>query len=281
MRRSYPIHSNCWQPFVIFMTRVFGQDKVGIRRSFAAAAQTYDGMAELQRRMAVELLQRFPPANQPGLLLDIGCGTGFLTSQLSKAAPQADLLALDLALPMLQVSRSNYPAMDAEYLCADAEQLPLAAQRIEQIYSNLALQWVQDLPVTLAGFKRVLKPGGNLCFATFGPETLRELKAAWAAVDDYAHVNDFLSADQINSALQAAGFAEIGIDSVLYQSSYPSVQALMRELKAIGAHNVNRGRKHRPTTKSQLQSMVEQYLALMSGSRVVASYQIIFVKARV
>ena len=82
------------------------------------------------------------------------------------------LIALDLALPMLQTSRRNYPGMAAQYLCADAENLPLSARSVAQIYSNLALQWAQDLEATFAGFKQVLERGGRLTFATFGPETL-------------------------------------------------------------------------------------------------------------
>ncbi|PPD35531.1 MAG: malonyl-[acyl-carrier protein] O-methyltransferase BioC [Methylomonas sp.] len=253
-------------------------DKAKVRRSFAAAARTYDDLAELQRQVGLELLRQFPVEAGDGPILDVGCGTGFLTDQLCSA--NKPLLALDIAMPMLQISRQKYPGMSTGYVCADAEKLPFANNSIEQIYSNLALQWAQDLPATFRGFKQVLRSKGRLVLATFGPKTLHELKTAWAAVDDYVHVNDFLSAKQIELCLLNAGFGEVCIESVVYQTEYPSVEALMRELKGIGAHNVNNRRNHKLTTRSQLHSMIRRYQAEMTGRAIVATYEILFVQAR-
>ena len=261
------------------MTMAVCLDKAKVQRSFAAAALSYDGLAELQRRVGIELLSRFPVDSRSGVLLDVGCGTGFLSHQLAACMTDHRLIALDLALPMLQTSRRNYPGMAAQYLCADAENLPLSARSVAQIYSNLALQWAQDLEATFAGFKQVLERGGRLTVATFGPETLCELKTAWAEVDDYTHVNAFHSVEEIEGFLRAVGFRNIVLDSVVYQSRYPSVQSLMRELKGIGAHNVNHGRNPKPTTRSQLQQMIDCYEAQSRDSQVVASYEIIFAKA--
>lgn len=254
-------------------------DKAKVKRSFAVAAGSYDGLAALQRKVGLELLERFPLADRSGVWLDVGCGTGFLTNQLAIRTMGEPLIALDIALPMLHACRRNYPNLIARHLCADAENLPFASASIDSIYSNLALQWAQDLPKTLKGFRRVLKGNGQLVFATFGPATLHELKAAWAAVDDFVHVNHFHAADDIRRFLWAAGFESIDVDSSLYRSCYPSVQALMRELKGIGAHNVNHGRNPKPTTKGRLAQMMSEYRRLMTGTDIVASYEIIFVQA--
>ncbi|MDD2761575.1 MAG: malonyl-ACP O-methyltransferase BioC [Methylomonas sp.] len=262
------------------MTIETGLDKGKIRRAFAAAASGYDGAAALQRKVGLELLRRFPLGRKSGRVLDVGCGTGFLTCLLDTALAGQQLIALDLALPMLQTSRSKQPDMEAYYLCADAEKLPLARSCVSQIYSNLALQWTQDLATTFSGFKQVLEPGGVLVFATFGPATLCELKSAWAAVDSYTHVNTFHSVAAIDALLSAAGFRDIRVSSLMYRWSYPTVLDLMRELKDMGAHNVNSGRKPKPTTKAQLQQMMIHYREQMPGLDIVASYEIIFVKAR-
>ena len=256
-------------------------DKAKVMRSFAAAAQTYDGLAGLQRQVGLELLARFPQRQPGGVWLDLGCGTGFISHQLAADFSGRQMIALDIALPMLQTSRRKYPDMPVRYLCGDAEKLPIAGNSIDQIYSNLALQWVQDLPASCVDFKRVLKNPGQLVFATFGPKTLRELKAAWAKVDDFMHVNSFHSADQIQGFLHTAGFKRVILESKLYQSAYPDVESLMRELKGIGAHNVNRQRNPKPTTKTQLKSMIKHYPAQMVGQGILASYEIIFVKASV
>lgn len=254
-------------------------DKAKIKRSFSAAADSYDDLASLQRQVGLALLEKFPIESAVGPILDLGCGTGFLTRNMAVDFLCQQLLALDIALPMLTAGRQKNAGLSAHYVCADAEKMPFAAYSLRQIYSNLALQWCQDLPAVFADCKRMLSVGGQLVFATFGPETLRELKAAWAAVDGFAHVNEFYGIEQINWFLQDAGFQSISSEAVLYQSRYPSVMALMRELKGIGAHNVNLDRNKKPTTRRQLQRMISRYESNMAGAEVVASYEIVFVRA--
>ncbi|MDD1620828.1 MAG: malonyl-ACP O-methyltransferase BioC [Methylococcaceae bacterium] len=262
------------------MTAVGHLDKVKIKRSFAAAAGSYDELAVLQRQVGLALLEKYPLDASPGVILDVGCGTGFLSRQLPVDSSSQHLVALDIAFPMLLASRQKNLNLPVHYLCADAESMPFAAHSIRQIYSNLALQWCQDLPAVFAGCKRVLKFGGQLVFATFGSSTLRELKSAWAEVDGFAHVNEFYGFEQINWFLQDAGFQSISSEVAMYQSSYPSVMALMRELKGIGAHNVNMDRNKKPTTRRQLQHMISCYEGNMVGTEVLASYEIIFVRAQ-
>ncbi len=255
-------------------------DKTKIRRSFAAAALTYDSMAMLQRQVGLALLRRFPVDPAEGVLVDLGCGTGFLCSQIAKTVANKSLIALDIALPMLEACRRNHPDLQLQYVCADGSQLPFMARSVQQIYSNLALQWLQDLSNASAEFRRVLQPNGQLVFATFGPRTLCELKAAWASVDDLSHVNEFFGVAEIGLYLEKAGFRSKRIDTELYTRDYPSVMALMQELKGIGAHNVNSARKRKPTTKSELQRMISHYDDQMQGAAIHASYEIIFVSAQ-
>jgi len=276
-------------------------DKVKIKQSFAAASVTYDGVAALQRTVGKALLNAINAESLSGTLLDLGCGTGFLTANLSasqvggvsstlnlegclengtQSVPYITVIALDMALPMLQVTRTKLADMpNVTYLCADAEQLPLAGQIVDGVFSNLALQWCINLDVVFTDIKRVLKPGGRLVFSTFGPQTLQELKAAWADVDDYNHVNEFYSEQQLTHFLQLAGYTEIKIETRLYRSSYGSVLALMKELKHIGAHNMIAGRNKNITTKTQMQRMIAAYERHRSGDRIPATYEAIMVTA--
>lgn len=253
-------------------------DKARVRHSFAAAAAGYDGVAALQRQVGLELLQLFPLQAEPGMALDLGSGTGFLSGQMLATGLVERLIAVDLALPMLDISRQKQPHLPIGYLCADAEQLPLLSGCVSQLYSNLALQWLDDLPQVFAELRRVLQPAGRLVFATFGPQTLQELKAAWASVDSAVHVNEFAAAASIRQSLERAGFASIAMHSVVHVCGYASVMALMQELKGLGAHNVNHGRSRKPTTRSQLRQMMQSYS--LTQDEIVASYEIIFVEAR-
>lgn len=260
---------------------MFNPDKVRIRQSFAAASSTYDGAAELQRRVGRALVADLNAEMLTGTVLDLGCGTGFLTGELLAKNTQESVIAVDIAFGMLEATRSKLAAHNnVRYICADAEQLPIAASTVDVVISNLALQWCRNLTAVFAELKRTLKPGGQLVFSTFGPHTLQELKAAWAEVDDYSHVNEFYGVADIQYFLQQAGFRQVRIECNTHLSKYDSVLALMRELKAIGAQNVIGERNKAITTQSQLQRMIKAYDSERLEGMIPATFECFLIRAQ-
>lgn len=253
-------------------------DKTKIKQSFANASLTYDNVAQLQRNVGCDLLQAFLQKHLTGIVLDLGCGTGFLTQTLLPHCSGADLVALDLALPMLHTTREKLND-SVHYICADAEQLPFTTQNVQTVFSNLALQWCLPLDNALNELHRILKSDGELIFSIFGSQTLCELKSAWAKVDDYAHVNEFYTLKQLQVLLENAGFVDIEMSNSNYVSRYDSVLALMHELKHIGAHNVNTQRSKTLTTKKALKTMMAHYPSIESDD-IVATFEVITVRAR-
>ena len=266
------------------MTTVFDLDKLKIKQSFSAASSTYDKVAELQRRAGKALLGTFAVKKSAQIVLDLGCGTGFLTNELLSSVSVHNLqalIALDIALPMLQQARCKLSTHNkVQYVCADAEILPIVEQSVDSVCSNLALQWCRTPGVLFTEFKRILKPGGQLLFSTFGPQTLRELKSAWSEVDDYCQVNEFFSELLLERSLLDAGFCEIHIATLPYRPTYDSVLDLMRELKALGAHNVTAGRKRKLTTRTQLQDMMAAYEVYRIEDGIPATFSVITVSAK-
>ena len=262
------------------MSAVFSIDKSKVRQSFAAAAKTYDGLATLQRKVGLELVNNsvLNKSCADKVVLDVGCGTGFLTQKIQSKLTPRRTIAVDIALSMVKAAKTKLKQSDA--ICADAEYLPLLDDSVDKIVSNLALQWCENLSDVFIGFNRMLKQDGRVFFSTFGPTTLQELKQSWAEVDDYTHVNDFYSIDELTVFLQQTGFKDIKIEAKCYQSTYRTVIELMRELKGIGAHNVLSGRNRNMTSKTQMQNMLNAYEKHRINSLIPATYEIIFVSAR-
>ena len=259
-----------------------GVNKAKIQRSFANASLTYDGVANLQRTVG-EALFLFLDANKiTGAVLDLGCGTGFLSGELIKQTSYKTLLALDIALPMLQATQAKLAnESNINYICADAEHLPFTAQSIDSVFSNLALQWCSHLEGVFTDIKRTLKPEGQLVFSTFGSQTLQELKKAWSTVDSYHHVNAFYNEAQIKHFLQQAGFTIIKINSTVFTSRYDSVWTLMKELKHLGAQHVVAGRNKKITTKTAMQKMITAYKKHKVSDQIPATFEVISVIAKV
>jgi malonyl-CoA O-methyltransferase len=253
-------------------------DKRQARLAFSRAAPHYDEVAQLQREIAQRMLDRLEYIlHQPARVLDVGAGTGDATYALMRRYPEAEVLALDFALPMLQQTREREPdlAMPA-CLCGDAELLPLADNSVDMIFSNAALQWCNDLQGTFREFLRILRPNGMLLFSTFGPDTLMELRQSWASVDGSSHVSPFVDMHNIGDAMLQAGLAEPVVDVDRLQLTYADVPSLMRDLKTLGAHNATRDRPRGLTGKGHLRAMFEAYEQFRHEGRLPASYEVVY-----
>ena len=257
-------------------------DKSRVRKSFSAASYTYDQASALQQLTAKEVHRLAEAEGIGGVVLDLGSGTGHLSGMLLSSETKAQkVIALDIASTMLETARIKLGAHPAlHYVCADAERMPLVAQSLDGIYSNLAMQWCHPLQEALVDLKRVLKPGGPLVFSTFGPETLNELKHAWAQVDTLPHVNAFHSENEIEQFLSSAGFDGIRIVKRRQVAYYASVPDLMRELKQLGAQNAHLERPKNLTGKNRMQAMCAAYEKRRAQGLIPATFDIVLVVAR-
>jgi malonyl-CoA O-methyltransferase len=253
-----------------------------VRRAFGRAAASYEATAVLQREVAARLLERleFLDGRQPARVLDVGAGPGTALDALRRRFPKAELLALDLALPMLQRARRRGGwRRPARAICADAQRLPLADASVDVLFSSLCLQWVPDLPVALAEFRRVLRPDGLLLFASFGPDTLVELREAFAAVDEAAHVSRFAPIQAVGDALLQQGFRDPVLDQEQFTLTYPDVPALMRELRAIGATHAAADRRRTLTGRARMQRMFAAYEPLRRDGVLPSTWEVIYAHA--
>ncbi|MBK6727222.1 MAG: malonyl-ACP O-methyltransferase BioC [Xanthomonadales bacterium] len=253
-----------------------------VRRAFARAAGAYDALAQLQHQVEAQLLERLDLVKDaPARILDVGAGPGRASAAMRKRFPQVEVIALDLALPMLREAKSRAGWWKPfRRVCGDARALPIADQSIDLLFSNLCLQWCEDLELVFDEFRRVLRPGGWLLFTTFGPDTLTELRQSWAAVDGGPHVHVFLDLHDVGDRLIGAGFRDPMLDVEHYQLRYSEPKLLMRELKGIGAGNADAARARGLTGKRKLAAMLAAYEHFRGDDgRYPASYEVVFAQA--
>ena len=263
----------------------FRLDRPGIRTSFDRASATYEAAAVLQARVADELLTRLEPFNfSPKVILDLGAGTGRMTAELKRRYRRSLVIALDLAPGMLHEARRHQQWLRRfERVCGDAMRLPFADASIDVIISSLMLQWCDPPDVAFTEIRRVLKPDGFLAFTTLGPDTLLELRSAWAEADGgmhaYNHVNHFTDMHDVGDALMRAGLSEPVLDVDRIQLTYPDALSLMRDLKAIGAHNVTAGRPRGLLGRARLKRMQQAYEAYRRNGQLPATYEVVYAVA--
>jgi malonyl-CoA O-methyltransferase len=257
---------------------VFRLDRGRLRASFDRASASYESAAGLQARVAAELLERLAVfAFEPRVVLDLGAGTGRVTRELKRRYRRALVIALDLAPGMLREARRHQQWWRRfERVCGDALRLPLADASVDVVFSSLMLQWCEPLDTALAECRRVLKPDGFFAFSTFGPDTLHELRGAWASADGYNHVNHFVDVHEVGDALVRAGLMEPVLDVDRVEVGYPDALSLMRDLKAIGAHNVTAGRPRALVGRARLKRMQDAYEAFRRDDRLPATYEVIY-----
>lgn len=276
------------------MDDIYRIDKARARASFGRAADTYDAAAVLQKQVREEMLSRLDLVKiNPSVILDAGCGTGAASYALQQRFAKSQVVSLDFAYPMLQRLRQSggkaglahklktlLGGAKQKLLCADIECLPLASKSTGLVWSNLAIQWCNDLDAALQEFYRVLQPEGLLMFSTFGPDTLRELRVATSHQNtpdqQQTSVNRFIDMHDIGDALVRAGFSAPVLDVERFTLTYDDVKSVMRDLKSIGAHNATDGRSRGLHGRGFLQKLEASYEQFRADGKLPATFEVVY-----
>ncbi len=255
-------------------------DAAFARRAFNRASAGYDAAAVLQGEVRDLLLERLRLAVlEPRLILDAGAGTGIASRELKRRYPKARVVALDSAERMLDAAAARGSWLrPLSRVCADASRLPLPEASVDLVFSNFLLPWC-DTDRLLAEFRRVLAPRGLLTFATLGPDTLRELRSAWAGVDPHPRVHAFIDMHDLGDALVRSGFAEPVLDVERYTLEYTDVARLAADLKALGEVNALAGRSRGLTGPRKFAAMSAAYEVHRREGRLPATYEVVFGQA--
>jgi SAM-dependent methyltransferase len=190
----------------------------------------------------------------------------------------------DAARRVLAASGKVTAVYGADSVIADEEAIPFADGSLDLVVSALALQFVNDLPGTLIQIRRALKPDGFLLAALIGGDSLTELREAFTQAESEIEggisprVAPFADVRDLGALLQRASFALPVVDSDRLTVRYPSVFALMRDLRRMGATNVLTERRRVPLRRATLQRMTEIYAQRFADpdGRLRATFEVVW-----
>jgi len=230
-------------------------DRSCIRRAFARAATHFDSGDFLHREIRERLLERLlAVAAEPGLILDLGSGTGGATPGLNKRFPAAQILSLDSSPAMLAAAQPS-----AWKVCADADALPVSDGRVDLVFSNLMLHHCPDPAAVLTEARRVLSSRGLLMVTTFGRTSFNELGRAWATADRFTHISPFFDIQDLGNLCTSCGFTEPVLDSQELTVTYDNLARIMGDLRQAGSTNATEGRNRGLTGRGRWQRLQAAY----------------------
>jgi malonyl-CoA O-methyltransferase len=246
------------------------------RAAFARAAATFDTACFVHDWTRARLLERLPLLRiDPTVIVDLGSATGRSAAALAHRFAGARVLALDTSLAMLAAIDG---ARGVDPIAGDAERLPLASRTVSLVLANLVLPWCRP-DAFFSELARVLAPGGALMFATLGPDTLCEVRRAWASVDAGIHVHAAFDMHDLGDAAAAAGLAEPVLDVERMTLRYRDVVDLVRDARACGAVNTAAGRRRALTGRQRWRAFAQALHGATGGERFDVTIEVIFGQA--
>jgi malonyl-CoA O-methyltransferase len=221
-------------------------------RALFAEPQRVAAAGFLRREIAERMHERLSLVKiVPQRVLDAGCGAGPDLGTLQKTYPAAQIVGIDASPAMLAGARTPAPALRSlnqmlsrlmpakagvDLLCGDFGSLPFGPNSIDLVWSNLALHWHPQPDRVFAEWRRVLRVDGLLMFSNFGPDTFKELRSAFAALDETPHTLPFVDMHDFGDQLVEAGFSTPVMDAERITVTYGTVAALLADVRAIGGN---------------------------------------------
>lgn len=272
-------------------------DRDQVRRRFARAAAApsppHDPLAtEVGRRM----LERLEYVKlDPSIVIDAGCGAGASLAGLALRFPEARVVGVDFALPMLrrgadaQAAASRMPEAlqrlfarlraarepsPVSLVAADFGRLPIASARVGCVWSNLALHWSNDPLAVLSEWHRVLETGGLVQFSMLGPDSLKELRAA-SSGGGADRVHRFIDMHDVGDMLVAAGFADPVMDMEMLTLTYADLDGLFADLRGAGTTNALAARTRGLAGRGVFSKLKEAYAARGEGT-LAATFEVVY-----
>lgn len=258
-------------------------DRRQVARRFARVAGSYGDGDFLAREVDRRMQERLDYVKlDPARIVDLGCSRGASLPALASRYPRAQRVGVDLVPGML----AGLPAPagwrrllglapgGSLALAADAAKLPLKSRTAGLVWSNLLLHWLDDPIPALAEAHRVLEVGGLLMFSTLGPDTLKELRAAFG--DGHAHTQRFADMHDLGDMLVGCGFADPVMDMEVVTLTYDDLEGLLAELRSAGSACAMHDRRRGLIGRGEWARIRAAYEAQRRNGKLPATFEIVY-----
>lgn len=247
---------------------MFAPHKNRIARAFGQA-RDYRDHAHIQRRVADRLASHIADASAVAgpSILEIGCGTGFLTEALAVRVKSPRWTITDIAPEMVERASAALD-LPGDYRVMDGEYPDLGDARFDLIVSSLAFQWFGDLPAGVARLAQLLEPGGILAFATMAAGSFSEWRAAHEALGLDTGTPHYPDSEGLR-AMAPERFTT-SIEIAPFVQRHDDARTFLRQLKAIGAATAKAGR---PALSP---GALRRVMAVFDAGPRTATYQVAF-----
>ena len=244
------------------------------------ASTTFDTADVVHTEARTRLIERLQLFRlNPVRVVDLGSATGKSTAELARLYPEAQIMAIDLSRPMVELTRQRCLNLDTvSPLIGDAERLPLMENSVDLVFANFLLPWC-DPQAVFREVARVLRADGLMLFTTVGPDTLQEVRRAWRKVDSDVHVHGFVDMHDLGDLAARSGLAEPVMDVDRLQVTYGDLGRLVGDLRATGSTNVAYGRRTQLTSAGRWRAFCEQLEVQRVGDVLSISVELIFGQA--
>lgn len=244
------------------------------RHKFEKKTDRYNHV--IYRELDSELIRRLSSITiNPKVIVDAGCGTGFLTTHLSELYPLAEVYGVDFVYYPLKSIKDKVNSKKVNVINADITLLPIASKSVDLLVASMVLHWCEP-DLFLEECQRVLKENGVFLFTTLGFNSMPELQQSFIKVDHFPHVHAFMEIAELGDKMLKSGFMNPVVDREELVLSYKDIQEFFRDLKALAATNVHRQRFKGLMTQNKIQHMLKEYSKYKINNEWPVSLEILY-----
>lgn len=250
-----------------------------VAENFGRSVSDYHKQAEVQKEVADRLIASLEPWRDilpPGPILEVGCGTGFVTQGLVDLYPKREKIITDLSEQMVDFCKERFKsAENISFHSLNAEELEADESTYAMTVCGFAAQWFKDPALTLGRMIEATQPGGLLLASFPGNESFPEWKKHCRDLGIPFTGNALPDTEEMVVKM-STGPVQVDYYEDTITQSFPYAADFFRHLKTIGAATHKSGRS---LNASEMKMLINHWNSQGEGN-ITVSYHAVFLAVK-